>query len=357
MELNHIFIVAIRGSASDILVKVGQVPKYRRGGDIVGLQGASPITREQMDQWVAEMLPDFLKPIYQETGDVDFAFENQIGTRFRVNVFRQKGVQGFVARVVDSYVRTIEELQLPLAVSKIAEFKRGIVFVTGTVGSGKSTTLAAIVEQINETYPYHIITVEDPIEYVYEDRNSIINQREVGRDTRSFQTAVKSALRQNPDVLVVGELRDRETMRTALMAAETGILVMSTLHTMDVVQTMTRILSFFPPDDHSVIIAQLSRTLRMCVCQRLLPTRDGKSRVVSAEVMVVNSRIREIISKGNQFHEIMEVIKTSQDYYGMQTFDQSLLDLYQKKIISQKVAMANASSRSDLASAIRGMSS
>lgn len=355
MELHHIFLIGARGQASDIIVKVGQVPKFRRNGNVVGLQDARVVSREVMDSWIQEMMPPFLKERYEENGDVDFAFEDQVGTRFRVNVFRQSGVQGFVARIVNNYIKSIDELGLPSVLHKMTQFRRGIVLVTGSVGSGKSTTLAATVQQINNTYPYHIITIEDPVEYLYQDVKSMVNQREVGIDTRSFQAALKAGLRQSPDVIVVGEMRDPETVKTALMAAETGILVFSTLHTMDVVETFNRVLSFFPESDHGIIRSQLSRTLMMCVSQRLLPSRDGQSRVVAAEVMVVNERVREIIEGGKDIHLVHDVIKQGKEYYGMQTFDQSLLELYRNRKISRKMAFAHAHSVTDLAAAMDGL--
>ena len=196
--------------------------------------------------------------------------------------------------------------------------------MTGSVGSGKSTTLASMVQELNYTYPYHIITIEDPIEYLYEDERCVITQREVGVDTSSFEVALKASLRQSPDVIVLGEMRDRETIRTALMAAETGVLVLSTLHTMDVTQTLTRIMSFFGEADHNIIRTQLSRTLMMVVSQRLIPTFDNKSVAVAAEVMVANQRVREIIEQGHDINLIYEVIRKGHEYYGMQTFDQAL---------------------------------
>ena len=355
MELLHLFIIGARGNASDIFVKVGQVPKFRRCGAVVGLQNVEPISKELMDSWVQELIPPYLKEKYEKDGDVDFAFEDPTGTRFRVNVFRQNSLQGFVARIVTSYIRTAEELNLPKAIGKMSNFKRGIALVTGSVGSGKSTTLAAVVQKINATYPYHIITIEDPIEYLYQDERSLINQRELGIDTQSFETALKSGLRQSPDVIVVGEMRDAETIKTALMAAETGIFVLSTLHTMDVAETLSRILSFFPGDDHQTIRTQLSRTLMMCVSQRLLPSIDGKSRTVAAEVMVVNHRIREIIDQGDDLQLITDVMKKGKEYYGMQTFDQALFSLYKKGYISRRVALSNAGSTADLASQIDGL--
>ena len=260
MKLEQILKVAVRGGASDILLKTGQVPKFRHNGGLVPLQEGLPLTHEILVEWISFMMPKHIRDQFEVKGEVDYAYEATFGARFRVNCFKQRQQIGMVLRVINNNIRTVEELQLPLICNDIAGLKRGLVLVTGATGSGKTTTLAAIIQKINLERAAHIITIEDPIEYVYKEARSTINQREVGIDTESFGNALRGALRQNPDVILVGELRDQETTETALMAAETGHLVLSTLHTFDAVDSINRILSYFPPHQHKVIRSQLSST-------------------------------------------------------------------------------------------------
>ena len=349
MELAHLFIIAVRGRASDVIVKEGLIPKFRRNGYLVSIKNSSVISKEIMQSWVEQMLPPYLKDIYNEQGDVDFGYEDQVGMRFRINLFRQSGMQSFVARVIDSYIRSVEELQLPDVINKIPFYQGGgLVFFTGSTGSGKSTSMAAVIQKVNTSLPYHIITIEDPIEYVFTEDKSIISQREVGIDTKSYNSGLRACLRQSPNIIVLGELRDLDTVKAALMAAETGILVISTLHTKDVVQTLYRILNFFPKSEHIGISDVLSRVLRLVSSQRLIPAKDNKSLIIVTEIMILTERIKEIISKGQNFHSLKRIIHDSSINHPMHTFDQSLAKLYRQGKITKKTAFEHANSPVDL---------
>jgi twitching motility protein PilT len=299
-------------------------------------------------------VPPHLKPRLHELIDLDFAHSSEEGFRFRVNLFRQRQNYGLVLRVINSHIRTMEELQLPKVMHTFAKEQRGIILVSGATGSGKSTTLASIIEKINHSRPAHIITIEDPIEFIFKDRKATINQREIGIDTATFAAALRSALRQNPDVILVGELRDRETTETALMAAETGHLVLSTLHTMDAVESLTRLLSYFPPHQHESLRLMLAQTLRYVVSQRLIPRSDKKGLVPAMEILAANELVRDEIQKGDDFKVLRDTIKSSRDTYDMQTFDQSLLELVNRGIISEETALEFASNAKDLALDLQG---
>ena len=261
---------------------------------------------------------------FARDGEIDFSYTVGGLARFRVNAFRQRGSISIALRVVPFGIKTVEELGLPDVVSRLADEPRGIILVTGTTGSGKSTTLAAMVDQINRNYPRNIVTIEDPIEYLHRDQQSVIHQREVGFDTASFAKALRRVLRQDPDVILIGEMRDEETVATALSAAETGHLVLSTLHTIDAVETINRIVDFFPPHQHQQVRAMLAGALRGVISQRLVPTIDGKGRVPACEVLTMTGRVRDMIVDANETGKLGEVIAEG-SYYGMQTFDQSLL--------------------------------
>ena len=261
---------------------------------------------------------------FEADGEADLSYSIAGLSRFRINAFRQRGSVSIVCRVIPYQVRTIEDLGLPPVIRELAEERRGIVLLTGTTGSGKSTTLAAMVDHINSTRAEHVITLEDPIEYLHADKRSIINQREVGADTESFARAMRRVLRQDPDVILIGEMRDEETVRTALSAAETGHLVLSTLHTLDATETINRIIDFFPPHLQQQARVMLASTLRGAVSQRLVPTSDGDGRVAASEVLVVTGRVQDLILSPTETGKISQVIAEG-EYYGMQTFDQSLL--------------------------------
>ena len=283
---------------------------------------------------------------FEEEGEADFSYSIQQVSRFRVSAFRQRGSISIVCRVIPFQVRTIDDLGLPQIIRTLAEERRGIVLLTGTTGSGKSTTLAAMINHINTSRAEHVITLEDPIEYLHSDKRAIVNQREVGTDTKSFPKAMRRVLRQDPDVILIGEMRDEETVRTALSAAETGHLVLSTLHTLDATETINRIIDFFPPHLQQQARVMLASTLRGAVSQRLVPTADGSGRIAAAEVLVVTGRVQDLILSPGETGKISQVIAEG-EYYGMQTFDQSLLEHVAAGRVSEQTAMDYASSPHD----------
>jgi len=294
-----------------------------------------------------EMLTDHDKLAeFDREHEVDFAYAIEGLARFRVNAFLQRGSVSIAARVIPFAVRTIDDLGLPPVMSEIADEERGLILLTGTTGSGKSTTLAAMIDQINETKSRHIVTIEDPIEYLHADRNSIINQREVGMDTASFNRALRRVLRQDPDVILIGEMRDEETVQAALSAAETGHLVLSTVHTLDAPETVNRIIDFFPPHQHAQARAMLAGTLKAVVSQRLVPTPAGDGRVAVCEILRMTGRARDMIVDPTQTGRLREVIAEGQ-YYGMQTFDQALLAHHQAGRVSMEDALRIATSPHD----------
>lgn len=356
MRIEEILKVAVSGGASDIILKAGARPRFRFQGELFDLSDGKIIDSATMKDWIATLVPKHQKPLLHELVDLDFAFTSEEGYRFRINLFRQRQSYGLVLRVINSHIKTMEELQLPKIMHSFAKEQRGLILVTGATGSGKSTTLASIIEKINQTRSSHIITIEDPVEFVFKEKKSTINQREIGIDTAGFEQALRSALRQNPDVILVGELRDKETTETALMAAETGHLVLSTLHTMDAVESLTRLLSYFPPYQHESLRMMLAQTLRYVVSQRLIPRSSKKGLVPAIEIMASNEVVKETILKGDDFKVIRDTIKASRANYGMQTFDQSLLDLVNRNIVSQETALEYASNAKDLKLALDGFS-
>lgn len=355
MDLEKILKVAVRGGASDVILKTGAMPRFRFNGELVTLADGQAITAQIMQSWIDKVLPQHLHKRLSTAGDADFGYQSQGGNRFRVNLFRQRQSYGMVLRVISTAIRTIEELQLPPILRRLAEERRGLILVTGATGSGKSTTLAALLQKINLERAAHIITIEDPIEFNFKDEKATVNQREIGIDSESFSSALRAALRQNPDVIFVGELRDRETTETALSAAETGHLVLSTLHTSDAVESLTRLMSYFEPHKHANVRQMLAQSLRAVLSQRLVPRRDGKGLAAAIEVMMVNATVREAILKSDHFTSLYNVIASGGDQYGMQSFDQALLELYQQGIIARDVALAQATHRADLELKIRGV--
>ena len=293
---------------------------------------------------------------FKDSQEIDLAYSVPGLGRFRCNVFQQRGTIGIVLRVIPQGVRRFEELDLPPVLRTIAEEQRGLVLVTGTTGSGKSTTLAAMVDYINQTRDSHIITIEDPIEYLHRDYKSILNQREIGSDTRSFAHALRSALRQDPDVILVGEMRDMETIETALHAAETGHLVFSTLHTLDATETINRIIAVFPPHQQKQIRMQLASVLKAVISQRLLPRSDGLGRAAAVEVMISTPFIRDCIVDKEKTHQIHGAIAAGTSQYGMQTFDQSIFYLFQQKLISYEEALRWASNVDEFKLKVQGIS-
>ena len=331
---------------SDLHVKVGSPPMARIAGELQPLPGAAPLKGPDTEQALAEILtqPTRLEELAAE-GEVDFAFAVPGLARFRVNAFRQRGSISLVCRRIPYGVTTIAELGLPDAVREMAEEPRGIVVVTGTTGSGKSTTLAAMVNHINTTAARHIVTIEDPIEFLHSDNSSVINQREIGADTGSFGRALRRVLRQDPDIILIGEMRDEETVRAALSAAETGHLVLSTLHTADAPETVNRIIDFFPPHEHRQVRAMLASSLRGVISQRLIPAVGG-GRVAALEILRATGRVRDAIVDPDQTGGLGTIIAEG-SFYGMQTFDQALFAHVDGDRVTSAAALAASSSPQD----------
>ncbi len=356
MELNEILQVALRGGASDIHLKAGLPPMFRVDGSLVPLKDGRRLPPEEVARMAFGIMNDYQKEKFKQTNEVDLAYGVPGLGRFRVNVFQQRGTIGAVLRVIPFKVLTIKELLLPPILEKIALEERGLILVTGTTGSGKSTTLAAMIDHINANETNHIMTIEDPIEFLIRDKRSIVNQREVGVDTMSFSQALKSALRQDPDVILVGEMRDLETIETALTAAETGHLVMSTLHTLDATETINRIISVFPPYQQKQVRLQLAAVLKAVVSQRLVPRADGKGRVAAVEILRATARVRELIEDKDRTKEIPDAIAHGHQTYGMQTFDQSLMALVKAGLVTYEEAHRQATNPDDFALRYQGIS-
>ncbi|MBW2231852.1 MAG: type IV pilus twitching motility protein PilT [Deltaproteobacteria bacterium] len=357
MELNEILKVAIKGGASDIHLKSGLPPMFRVDGALVPLKNGDRIMPDDIQTMAYSIMNPVQKARFEEHREADLAYGIPGLGRFRVNVFQQRGTIGIVFRVIPFGVKTVQQLHLPKVVENIAAEHRGLVLVTGTTGSGKSTTLAAMIEQINTERTSHIMTIEDPIEFLIRDRRSIVNQREIGVDTHSFSNALRAALRQDPDVILVGEMRDFETIETALTAAETGHLVMSTLHTLDATETINRIISVFPPYQQKQVRLQLSMILKSVISQRLVPRADGKGRVPALEVLVSTALTRELIADKDRTKELPDAIARGFTTYGMQTFDQSLMSLVKQKLVTYEEALKNVSNPDDFALRFRGIAS
>ncbi len=357
MELNEILQIALRGGASDIHLKAGLPPMFRVDGSLVPLKDGKRLPPEEVARMAFGIMNEFQKEKFKTANEVDLAYGVPGLGRFRVNVFQQRGTIGAVLRVIPFKIMSIKELALPVALEKISLEERGLILVTGTTGSGKSTTLAAMIDHINANETNHVITIEDPIEFLIRDKRSIVNQREVGVDTMSFGQAVKSALRQDPDVILVGEMRDMETIETAMLAAETGHLVMSTLHTLDAAETINRIISAFPPHQQKQVRIQLASVLRAVVSQRLVPKADGKGRVAAVEIMKTTARIKELIEDKDRTKEIPDAIAQGHVAYGMQTFDQSLMMLVRNQMVTYQEALRQASNPDDFALRYQGVSS
>jgi twitching motility protein PilT len=331
---------------SDLHVKVGVPPTIRLHGDLMPLEGHQTLDAEETEKAFDELAEARSLTEFAEAGEADFSYSIPGLSRFRVNVFRQRGSVSIVCRAIPFEIRSVEELGLPKVVTTLAEEQRGIVLVTGTTGSGKSTTLAAMIDHINRTQTHHIITLEDPIEYLHKDKGSIVNQREIGSDTESFARAMRRVLRQDPDVILIGEMRDEETVRTALSAAETGHLVLSTVHTLDATETINRIIDFFPPHLQHQARVMLAATLRGAIAQRLVPDITGEGRVPASEILVVTGRVQDLIMNPEETGKITEVIAEG-GYYGMRTFDQSLLGYVMEGRVAEEVALEYASSPHD----------
>jgi twitching motility protein PilT len=355
-DLHEALAYVVHNEGSDLHVKVPARPMARFQGQLTPLEHyTEPLTPADTERVLREMLANHSDKMaaFDSDNEIDFSYTVDGLARFRVNAFRQRGSVSIVARVIPFTVRTIRELGLPNAIEEIAKEERGLILLTGTTGSGKSTTLAAIINHINEMMARHIVTIEDPIEYLHRDRQSIINQREVGMDTESFGRAMRRVLRQDPDVILIGEMRDEETVRTALSAAETGHLVLSTVHTLDAAESVNRIIDFFQPHEQSQARAMLAGTLKAVVSQRLVPTPDRSARVAVCEILRMTGRARDMILDPDQTDRLREVIAEG-EYYGMQTFDQALLAHFQAGRVSMDDAMRVASSPHDFKLLVAG---
>ncbi|MBW3615410.1 MAG: PilT/PilU family type 4a pilus ATPase [Actinobacteria bacterium] len=339
---------------SDLHLRVGGQPRIRVNGVLEPLPGTSVLREQDTEAMAAAAIRPNLVERFRRGEEVDFAYALPGGHgRFRVNAYLQRDTVALVFRTVATWARTIADLGLPDIVRRFAEEPRGLVLVAGPTGSGKTTTLAAMVDHINHTRTVHIVTIEDPIEVMHVDENASISQRELGADTPSFASAMRASLRQDPDVILVGEMRDAETVSTALLAAETGHLVLSTLHTTDATETISRIVEFFPPHEQRQVRLVLAGVLRGTICQRLIPTRDGNERVPATEIMVVNGRVQDwIVGDTAGRGDVQEIIAEG-DYYGMHTFDQCILDLYEKGVIDRQGAMTASTSPHDLTVELR----
>jgi len=357
MNINELLTTAVTRGASDLHIKVGTYPIIRVNGELVSLDQQSKISPEDVVAILSATMNDTQKKRYLEKKEVDLSYGITGLGRFRVNIFQQRGTVGMVFRVIPMKILTIEELGLPKILEKLAIEPRGLILVTGTTGSGKSTTLAAMIEHMNTYKTMHIMTIEDPIEFLYRDKKSLINQREIGNDADSFANALRSALRQDPDVILVGEMRDFETIQTALTAAETGHLVLSTLHTIDASETINRIITIFPPYQQKQIRMQLASVVRGVVSQRLVPRADGSGRVAAVEVMISTATIRECIMDQDKTRKIHDVIAAGASQYGMQTFDQSLYKLYTQNLITYEEALLRCNNPDDFALKVKGIQS
>ena len=354
MNIKKILEEMINQGASDLHLKAGLPPVVRVDGKLrhLGLDRSSP---KDLEDIASQILTPSQKERFTKTREVDFAFGVSGLARFRANYYVQRGSIAMVFRHVPVDIKSVDELSLPPVLKELALRPRGLIFVTGTVGSGKSTTLTAMVSEINKTANKNIITVEDPIEFLHHDEKSIINQREIGSDTSSFHEALRHILRQDPDVILIGEIRDALTMEIALMAADTGHLVLTTLHTVDATQTINRVISFFPPHQHQEIRYLLAATLQSVVAQRLIPLKEGKGRVPAVEVMIVTSSIREYIIDPDKTPLISQAIREGVSSHGMQSFDQSLMKLLTDGKISMEEALKSSSNPHEFSLRLKGI--
>lgn len=335
MSIDELLTAAVNAGASDLHLTVGTAPTIRINGELNAL-GEGKLRPNDTRVLAEQVMRPGLKDILEREGQVDFSYGIPELGRFRVNVYKQRDAYALACRIIPARVKTLEELGLPSVLGELVHKPNGLIVVTGPTGSGKSTTLAAMVDSINTKERRHIVTIEDPIEYLHSHKRSIVNQREVGSDTRSFAAALRAALRQDPDVILVGEMRDLETMATSLTAAETGHLVLATLHTNDAAQTVNRIIDVFPSHQQQQIRVQLADVLQGIIAQQLVPTKDGRGRVAALEIMVVTPAIRNLIREGKT-HQIRSAIQTGAKF-NMQTMDKALYDLYRKGLISLEEA-------------------
>jgi twitching motility protein PilT len=355
MSMEELMRGALEQRASDIHLKTGNPPIFRIDGSLRRLED-DVLTPERVHELLKEIAsaPDIAK--FDKVMELDISYMFEGIARFRVNVCRDDGDTRIVMRLIPLNIKTLEDLRLPAVLTKLCQLKNGLVLFTGPTGSGKSTSLAAMINEINTTRPDHVVTVEDPLEFVHPDKMGIITQREIGHDTLSFANALRGALRQDPDVILIGEMRDAETVRTALASAETGHLVFSTLHTVDAVETLNRILEFFEPHQQIQIRKQMASVLRGVISQRIIPLAAGVGRTVAAEVLIGTRTVRDFIDAGKAIKDIVALIEEGKDQWGMQTFDQALFDKWKAQEITTEIALQFASSAKDLKLKMQGMS-
>ena len=355
VKIDDLLRVASSHNASDLHLKVGAFPVMRIGGELHPVADAPRLKQEDTLDMAFSMMSNRQKQRFKEVSEVDIGYGVSGLGRFRANIFQQRGTVSIVLRVIPDHTKTAAQLGLPPAIEKIAEERRGLILVTGATGSGKSTTLAAMIDCINSSRSGHIVTIEDPIEFLHRDKQSFVTQREVDVDTRSFAEALRGALRQDPDVILVGEMRDHETIETALTAAETGHLVLSTLHTLDATETITRIVSSFPAHQQRSVRLQLAGILKAVISMRLVRAAKGAGRVPAIEVLVSTAFIRDHIINEEKTYLIREAIAAGTSQYGMQTFDQSLFHLLQSRLITTEEALHNASNPDEFKMRVSGI--
>ena len=357
MDINELLRKAHALEASDLHIKVGSPPILRIYGELTPLTSEKKVSHEDATKTAMSVMTPAQADIFKRKNDMDLAYSVPGLGRFRCNIFMQRGTVGLVFRVIPMRIPTIEELLLPEVIKKISMEQRGLILVTGTTGSGKSTTLASMIDLINSTRTEHIMTIEDPIEYLHRDKKSIINQREIGNDTESFSKALRQALRQDPDVILVGEMRDFETIQTSLVAAETGHLVLSTLHTIDATETINRIIAVFPPYQHKQVRMQLASVLKSIISMRLVPKADGKGRVPAVEVLIATATIKDCILDPDKTKTISDVVEQGAIHYGMQSFDQSIFSLFKSGLITYEEALRRATNPDDFVLKVKGIQS
>ncbi|MGO9273734.1 MAG: type IV pilus twitching motility protein PilT [Terriglobia bacterium] len=357
MDINDLIRAAYERKASDLHLKAGNHACIRVNGNLESLIQFPALTNDAMGSLTTSIISERQMRKFQEKGDLDVSYAVAGLGRFRVNIARQRGSIALALRVIPPFVASFEELHLPSVLVRFTEERRGMVLVTGTTGSGKTTTLAAMIDSINAKRSERIVTIEDPIEFLHRDRRSFITQREVEVDTASFGAALRAALRQDPDVILLGEMRDRETIETALIAAETGHLLFSTVHTLDATETIQRTIAVFPPPDQQQIRLQLAATLRGIISLRLLKRADGNGRVPAAEVLITTEYIRDCIVNPEKTHLIHDALAAGTSQYGMQTFDQSIYDLYSQKLITLEEALQQASKPDEFKLRVSGVRS
>ncbi len=357
VDINELLKKAVQMGASDLHIKVGSTPIVRINGELSTLSGEKRLTSEDTAYIAFSVMSEMQKEAFKKKSELDMSYSIPGFGRFRCNTFVQRGTVGMVFRVIPTKILDIEQLHLPPVLKKIALEPRGLILVTGTTGSGKTTTLASMIEHINLNRTDNIITIEDPIEFLFRDKSSIISQREIGNDTESFSKALRSALRQDPDVILVGEMRDFETIQTALIAAETGHLVLSTLHTVDATETVNRIIAVFPPYQHKQVRMQLASILRAIISMRLVPRADGTGRVPAVEVLIGTSTIKDCIEDPDKTKLIPDFVAQGYTQYGMQTFDQSLFDSYKNGLITYEDALQRATKPDDFVLRVKGIKS